>query len=276
MGKGAQEQYLVTPPASTFLAAQASESLPLLVLGPSHIQVGGDAAGGEKRRRRSSSVSSTVSAADAVQTPAKQGGRRPPTKKSRPSRKTTHSQIEKRRREKINDTMQRLKDLVPACHSGSDLNLRKLDVLTATADYIEELQKRLRLEPVSPATDHRASSGSISPYELVDAKQQDHEQRRSSRPRRQHAYAESPISNPREEDDEEEVAADSSLEVESESRTDTKSFTYQQPQLPRNATGLQDEEYNAAESLIQIAESPMLGPVIERQRLSISELMHLS
>lgn len=58
--------------------------------------------------------------------------------RKKPTRKTTHSQIEKRRREKINHTMERLKRLVPACSVPS---LRKLDVLVATADYIEELLK---------------------------------------------------------------------------------------------------------------------------------------
>lgn len=270
MGRdGTQERYLVTPPASTFLAAQASDALPILVLGPSQIPVEEDVTG----RRRSSSASSALSP---LQTSAKQA-RRPLAKKARPSRKTTHSQIEKRRREKINDTMQRLKDLVPACHAASELNLRKLDVLTATADYIEELQKRLRLEPVSPASDPAASSGSISPYALQEDSRREH--RRSSRPRQQRAYAESPISNSKEDSEDEVERTGSPTDVRIKSHEERTGHSYQQPQLPRTTNGMeamQDEEYTAAESLIQIAESPMLGPMTERHRLSISELMHLS
>ncbi len=59
------------------------------------------------------------------------------TKHGTTKRKATHSQIEKRRRERINHTMERLKSQVPACRAADGLH--KLDVLQATADYIDYL-----------------------------------------------------------------------------------------------------------------------------------------
>lgn len=169
----APEASLATPPSSTYIKAHDPDYLPELELGPSSI--------------------STRKAAGAT-------GK---SKKGKPSRKTTHSQIEKRRREKINDTMERLKNLVPACHDDPQ-NLRKLDVLTATADYIEELKSMLQLpSPRSPIEAHSRMSTTMS-----ESSREDH-----------------------------------------------------------------DHVVDAATSLIKIAESPVIGPIVNR--LSIAELMHL-
>ncbi|KAJ3099323.1 hypothetical protein HDU96_010744, partial [Phlyctochytrium bullatum] len=59
-------------------------------------------------------------------------------------RKVSHSAIERRRRERINDKIMTLKRLVPAC-AGRD-NLHKLSILQSTIEYILELQGLLGIE----------------------------------------------------------------------------------------------------------------------------------
>lgn len=252
----------MTPPSSTFLDARQSEVLPELCLGPSHLPL----ASAKSARPSLNDLpppshcasSRTTSAAplsppDApVSRDTAESKRTTGAKRGKPSRKTTHSQIEKRRREKINDTMQRLKHLVPACHV-SDSTLRKLDVLTATADYIEELQNALGRHPGSPESIRKAAPGSISPSSVGH----EPDLRRSSRSREETLYVEfsSSASAAYGEDEDFENSEDGR-------RTETKDE-------------MLVDEVNAAESLIQIAESPMLLPVVERNRMSISELMHL-
>ncbi|KAI9257890.1 Myc-type, basic helix-loop-helix domain-containing protein [Sporodiniella umbellata] len=55
------------------------------------------------------------------------------------ARKISHSAIERRRRERINDKITQLKDLIPSCAEGS--NLHKMTVLQGAIDYITFLRK---------------------------------------------------------------------------------------------------------------------------------------
>ncbi|KAI8893203.1 hypothetical protein BC833DRAFT_609245 [Globomyces pollinis-pini] len=57
-------------------------------------------------------------------------------------RKSTHSAIEKRRRQKIQQQINLLKQLVPACTSRDDTE--KYAILQSTADYIKEVHQLLR------------------------------------------------------------------------------------------------------------------------------------
>lgn len=146
--------------------------------------------------------------------------------------------------------MQRLKDLVPACHV-SDATLRKLDVLKATADYIEVLHNALGQQC--------GSQGSIETLALDSPKLEKVTMgRRSVRPHSGKRYIESPT-----------------LSSSSSSVGEADHPYPHEPSGIYSESILEVDEVNAAESLIQIAESPMLGPVIERRRLTISELMHL-
>ncbi|ORX95754.1 HLH-domain-containing protein [Basidiobolus meristosporus CBS 931.73] len=56
-------------------------------------------------------------------------------------RKVSHSAIERRRRERINDKIFQLKTLIPSC--ANQVNLHKLSILESAIDYIQELQSRL-------------------------------------------------------------------------------------------------------------------------------------
>ncbi|ORX58263.1 HLH-domain-containing protein [Hesseltinella vesiculosa] len=71
-------------------------------------------------------------------------------------RRLSHSAIEKRRRERINDKIDQLKHLIPACCPSNDAlqsasmhqPLHKLSVLQAAIDYIHQLHAKLiHLEP---------------------------------------------------------------------------------------------------------------------------------
>lgn len=67
--------------------------------------------------------------------------------------RTLHSSIEKRRRERINDKIQQLKEMIPACNPYSEKNpiagpslyqpLHKLTILQAAIEYIEEMHQKL-------------------------------------------------------------------------------------------------------------------------------------
>ena len=56
-------------------------------------------------------------------------------------RKTSHSIIERRRRDRINDKIMVLKTIVP----GLERNLPKLAVLEGTIDYIMQLQEQINI-----------------------------------------------------------------------------------------------------------------------------------
>lgn len=78
------------------------------------------------------------------------------SEKRKHARKTAHSEIERRRRSKINMQFDALKELVPACHnnnntggngSGSGGNgLHKLVILQATVEYIRYLKDCLEIK----------------------------------------------------------------------------------------------------------------------------------
>lgn len=66
------------------------------------------------------------------------------------ARKSAHSDIERRRRIKINEQFDALKELVPACNqftsaSGGDVGLHKLVILQETVQFIRYLKTRLDL-----------------------------------------------------------------------------------------------------------------------------------
>ncbi|KAK9729758.1 hypothetical protein K7432_000006 [Basidiobolus ranarum] len=65
-------------------------------------------------------------------------------------RKVSHSAIERRRRERINDKIFQLKTLVPSC--ANQVNLHKLSILESAIDYIQELQGRL-MQAGQPSTE---------------------------------------------------------------------------------------------------------------------------
>ncbi|CAJ0927219.1 14040_t:CDS:2 [Entrophospora sp. SA101] len=54
------------------------------------------------------------------------------------ARKASHSQIERRRRERINDKIMQLRELIPGCSEQE--NMHKLSVLQNAIEYIEYLQ----------------------------------------------------------------------------------------------------------------------------------------
>ncbi|KAI8390374.1 hypothetical protein BD560DRAFT_380762 [Blakeslea trispora] len=69
------------------------------------------------------------------------------THKSNSNRKSTHSAVEKRRRERMNDKIEKLKTLIPSCTAQFPTTVQqpihKLSVLQAAIDYIQELHHQL-------------------------------------------------------------------------------------------------------------------------------------
>ncbi|KAI8636038.1 hypothetical protein BD408DRAFT_426777 [Parasitella parasitica] len=63
------------------------------------------------------------------------------------SRRLSHSAVEKKRREKMNDKIERLKILIPSCKAQFPTSVQqpihKLSVLQAAIDYIHELHNLL-------------------------------------------------------------------------------------------------------------------------------------
>lgn len=63
------------------------------------------------------------------------------------NRRLSHSAVEKRRREKMNDKIDRLKTLIPSCKAQFPTSVQqpihKLSVLQAAIDYIQELHDQL-------------------------------------------------------------------------------------------------------------------------------------
>ncbi|KAI8068769.1 Myc-type, basic helix-loop-helix domain-containing protein [Thamnidium elegans] len=72
---------------------------------------------------RTNSVSSTITTAD----------------QREQARKVSHSAIERRRRERINDKIIQLKELIPACQDRE--NLHKMTILQSAIEYITYLKK---------------------------------------------------------------------------------------------------------------------------------------
>ncbi|KAI8889289.1 helix-loop-helix DNA-binding protein, partial [Backusella circina FSU 941] len=54
------------------------------------------------------------------------------------ARKVSHSAIEKRRRERINDKIIQLKELIPSC--AAQENIHKMSILQSAIDYITYLK----------------------------------------------------------------------------------------------------------------------------------------
>lgn len=86
--------------------------------------------------------------------------------------RTLHSSIEKRRRERINDKIQQLKEMVPACNPYSEKNpiagpslyqpLHKLTILQAAIEYIEEMHQKL-LDAAAAASSSSPDSAAATP-----------------------------------------------------------------------------------------------------------------
>ncbi|ORZ16461.1 Myc-type, basic helix-loop-helix domain-containing protein, partial [Absidia repens] len=55
------------------------------------------------------------------------------------ARKISHSAIERRRRERINDKIMQLKQIIPAC--ADQENLHKMSILQSAIDYINHLKE---------------------------------------------------------------------------------------------------------------------------------------
>jgi hypothetical protein len=78
------------------------------------------------------------------------------SEKRKHARKTAHSEIERRRRSKINMQFDALKELVPACHNNNNTGgngsgnggngLHKLVILQATVEYIRYLKDCLEIK----------------------------------------------------------------------------------------------------------------------------------
>ncbi|KAK4509243.1 acidPPc domain-containing protein [Mucor velutinosus] len=68
------------------------------------------------------------------------------------ARKVSHSAIERRRRERINDKILQLKDLIPSCSDRE--NLHKMTILQSAIDYITYLKKVIEDAPTLTEEDH--------------------------------------------------------------------------------------------------------------------------
>ncbi|GAN01579.1 hypothetical protein MAM1_0009c01012 [Mucor ambiguus] len=88
---------------------------------------------------RHNSVSSTTSSSTADQ--------------REQARKVSHSAIERRRRERINDKILQLKDLIPSCSDRE--NLHKMTILQSAIDYITYLKKVIEDAPSPTEQDHQ-------------------------------------------------------------------------------------------------------------------------
>lgn len=58
-------------------------------------------------------------------------------------RKQSHSAIEKKRRERINDQFSHLKNIVPNCKHTTNSTIHKLTILENTIDYIRKLEEQV-------------------------------------------------------------------------------------------------------------------------------------
>ncbi|CAO0799187.1 unnamed protein product [Mucor circinelloides] len=87
------------------------------------------------------------------------------------ARKVSHSAIERRRRERINDKILQLKDLIPSCSERE--NLHKMTILQSAIDYITYLKKVIEDSPSlteedyqQPLPDRLQKSNSMLPKEV--------------------------------------------------------------------------------------------------------------
>ncbi|KAJ3052259.1 hypothetical protein HK097_006623 [Rhizophlyctis rosea] len=76
-------------------------------------------------------------------------------------RKVSHSAIERRRRERINDKIMQLRNLVPTC--AKQENMHKLNILQNAIDYIRHLQLQLDAKPGSAMPLQQQQSGLTTP-----------------------------------------------------------------------------------------------------------------
>lgn len=72
------------------------------------------------------------------------------------ARKVSHSAIERRRRERINDKILQLKQIIPHC--ADQENLHKLSILQSAIDYIIYLKKQAQQHDVDPSSSSSSSS----------------------------------------------------------------------------------------------------------------------
>ncbi|KAI9203312.1 uncharacterized protein BJ171DRAFT_624338 [Polychytrium aggregatum] len=80
-------------------------------------------------------------------------------------RKITHTAIEKKRRERINQKILELRTLVPSC--ASQESIQKVSVLEKTVEYIRDLQLRLAALSEPPASHTRFARPYSHPYAQV-------------------------------------------------------------------------------------------------------------
>jgi len=81
-------------------------------------------------------------------------------------RKTTHSAIEKRRRERINDKIAALKLIVPSCALSTVSNMHKLTVLQNTIDYVQELEQTVMRLQASQSRDYQGVANQRLEYSM--------------------------------------------------------------------------------------------------------------
>ncbi|KAJ3093665.1 hypothetical protein HDU97_009268 [Phlyctochytrium planicorne] len=78
-------------------------------------------------------------------------------------RKVSHSAIERRRRERINDKIMQLKQLVPSCADRE--NLHKLSILQNAIEYIHKLQAMLGIDSAATTNASDAGAGGVAKIE---------------------------------------------------------------------------------------------------------------
>ncbi|KAJ3128739.1 hypothetical protein HK101_005348 [Irineochytrium annulatum] len=86
-------------------------------------------------------ISSRASSPPSTITTAASNSRASSPSKSSSLRKVSHSAIERRRRERINEVLMKLRDMVPKVRGDEGCN--KIDVLGAAVEYIAELEGRV-------------------------------------------------------------------------------------------------------------------------------------
>lgn len=91
-----------------------------------------------------STGSTLISTSSPSSSEAKKTPKQPAQASRKISRKTAHSLIERRRRGKINDEFEVLKDMIPACKASQDgeggREMHKLEILKASVEYIRYLK----------------------------------------------------------------------------------------------------------------------------------------